>query len=241
LLALAVLAVAALYGSVGHGGASGYLAVMALAGLPKGEIATTSLVLNLIVASIGAWQYLRAGHRAWPGTLPFLIGSVPLALVGGTLKLSERTYFFALAVVLTVAGVRLLMPDRAGREAGKPPAIWLALTLGAAIGLLSGMVGVGGGIFLSPLLILAGWASAKETSSTSALFILANSVAGLAGRVASDQAHLSPQFLPLAAAALVGGFAGSWLGAHRLSNAGLRRVLGVVLLVATIKLVIDRR
>ncbi len=231
----AVLAVAALYASVGHGGASGYLAVMALAGVAAERAAPGALVLNLAVAGVGAVAFAHAGHLRASLLLPFALGSIPLALVGGAIRIPTRAYDLLLAAALVSAAARMALRTPEVETTSGPPPVALALPCGAAIGLLSGLVGVGGGIFLSPLLLLARWATAKETAAVSAAFIVLNSAAGLAGRGASGRLELAG-ILPLVVAALLGGTAGSLLGARKLRGTALRRVLAFVLLLASGKL-----
>ncbi|MBV9240395.1 MAG: sulfite exporter TauE/SafE family protein, partial [Acidobacteria bacterium] len=156
LIILAIFAVAVMYSSVGHGGASGYLAVMAFMGVMPEVTRPTALVLNLFVASIGTYQFWRAGYFSWRIFWPFAITSIPFAFVGGMIHLPTNVYKIVLGVVLALAAVRLAWKLSATGDI-KPPPIWAALLIGAAIGLLSGLVGVGGGIFLTPVLLLANW------------------------------------------------------------------------------------
>ena len=230
-----IAVVAALYSSVGHGGASGYIAVLGIAGLSKELLSSTALTMNLLVAGIALYAYAKQGHFRWKIVWPFLLTSIPAAFVGGRFKLEEATYFIVLAVVLLFAAARLLMPKKQPSEDTKPISLPLALGAGIAIGLLSGVVGVGGGIFLSPLLILLAWAGAKETAAASALFILVNSSAGILGRVSTDQfepVHL----LPLLGAGLIGGIIGATFGANKLRPVAVQRTLAVVLIIAAVKM-----
>lgn len=237
LLLVLVFVVAAAYSSVGHGGASGYLAVLSFFGLAPAAMAPGALVLNLLVAGVSFVAYWRAGHFALPLVWPFLLASVPCAFLGGLLGASPKMYGALLAGVLVVAAARLLLPARDARAESflRPPPLWAALPAGAGIGLVSGIVGVGGGIFLSPLLILCGWADAKRTAAASAAFIWINSAAGLYGHLARGTVDWSALSW-LVGAALGGAWAGSWVGAWRLSGVWLRRVLGAVLLLAALKL-----
>lgn len=235
-LALLVFAAAVLYSSVGHAGASGYLAAMALLGVAPAEMRPTALTLNILVAVIATVRFYTAGSFSWRVFLPFACASVPLAFVGGQLALPNPIYRQLVAVTLLVAAFRLLT------HAAPPPGETLrrlhpavGLALGAAIGLLSGLTGVGGGIYLTPLLLFTRWAETRQAAGVSAAFILVNSVAGLAGH--SVASRTLPHALPLlAAAAVAGGLAGSTLGSRRLGSPALRRLLGVVLVVAAIKL-----
>lgn len=231
------LVIAFLYSSVGHGGASGYLAVLSFFVIAPAEMSSTSLLLNIVVAGIAFVTYVRAGHFSFRLTVPFLLASIPLAFVGGLLKVSPGVYMILLAVALIIAAFRLILHiDSAGpREVPGPPPAAIALPAGGAIGLLSGIVGIGGGIFLSPLMLLMRWADPKRTSATSACFILVNSFAGIAARHLEGTFSVG-RFLPFAATAIIGGFLGSRFGALKFSNLMLRRLLAVVLLIAAVKL-----
>lgn len=231
-----VFAVAALYASVGHGGGSGYLAVLSLLGLPAARMAGTALVLNLFVAGIGLLAFLRAGHLVGRLTWPFLAGSVPAAVAGGWMPVSPRTYAVLLGGCLLVAAWRLVI--EAGRPSGRPrraPPLPFMIGIGAILGWMSGVVGVGGGIFLSPLLLLAKWASPQQTAASSACFIVVNSAAGLAGRALGGTLDVLPLW-PLVGAACLGGVVGARLGARHFSGRLLKRALAVALLVAAVKL-----
>lgn len=232
-----VFVVALAYSSVGHGGASGYLAALSFFGLAPAVMAPSALLLNLLVAGLAFLSYFRAGHFAFRLLWPFAAASVPFAFLGGMLRVSVRTYFVVLGCVLVFAGLRLLLARAQGAEESllKPPSLAMALPVGAGIGLLSGMVGVGGGIFLSPLILLLGWADAKRTAAASAAFIWINSLAGLYGHLSRTAVEWT-SLAWLVGAAFAGGVVGSHLGAWRLAGVWLRRILGVVLLLAAIKL-----
>ena len=246
-LLVAVAAIAALYSTVGHGGASGYLAVLALAGVSAQAASSSALMLNLIVAGIAFAAFGTAGHLSWRLSWPFLIGSAPFAFLGGSLKVSEGIYGALLAAALSAAALRLILEHasrplreivpQAGEpsEAARPPVFAVSGPVGAGIGLVSGIVGVGGGIFLSPLMILLRWATPKQASATTALFILVNSAAGLLGRWAQGSLDVGLAW-PLLAAGIFGAFVGSSLGSWTFSGRALRQVLGVVLAVAAAKI-----
>jgi len=235
LLALAFFAGAILYSSVGHAGASGYLAAMAFAGMAPATMRPTALVLNLLVASIAAVRFARAGYFSWRLLWPFALGSVPFAYVGGGITLPGDWYRALVGLVLWVAAIRLWLNLTVSRQERQPPVI-VAVLCGAGIGLLAGLTGTGGGIFLSPLLLFLRWAETRQTGGVAAAFILLNSLAGLAGNPAS-LSNL-PADLPLwAAAVVIGGLIGAEIGSRRIGTPAFRRVLGVVLLVAGGKLI----
>ena len=236
LIVLAVFLVAVLYSSVGHGGASGYLAVMAFLAVAPGVTRPTALVLNLFVASVGTFQFWRAGYFSWRLFWPFAIASVPMAFVGGMIHLPTDVYKVVLGAVLCVAAVRLAIKLKNDDEVKDPPIV-ACLLIGAIIGLLSGMVGVGGGIFLTPILLLMHWAETRVAAGVSVLFILVNSAAGLAGNY-KQVSVLPTEVWIWIAAAVVGGLIGSTLGAKKFDSMMLRRVLAVVLLFAGVKLII---
>jgi uncharacterized membrane protein YfcA len=238
LLGSCILFAALLYSSVGHGGASGYLAAMALFGLAPAVMRPTALVLNLVVAAIATVQFARAGHFSWRLFWPFAVGSVPLAFVGGTLTLPTHAYKQLLGIVLLVAAYRLFLSPKTGAAAvPRRMPIPLAILIGCAIGLLSGLTGVGGGIFLSPLLLVGRWAPPKPTAAVSAAFIWVNSASGLLGQLAS--VHSLPAVAAVwAVAAATGGAVGAGFGSRRLAGLTLRRLLAVVLVVAGLKMLL---
>lgn len=235
LLTFAFFAAAILYSSVGHAGASAYLAVMAFLGTPTPMMRPTALVLNLLVATIASIRFSRAGLFSWPLFWPFALGSIPLAFLGGGVVLPGHWYRTLVGLVLWTSAARLWLDLRIPGKTHLPPRI-VAVLCGAGIGLLAGLTGTGGGIFLSPLLLFMRWAETRETGGVAAAFILVNSAAGLAGHPAS-LAHVPPQLPLWATAAVVGGIIGSELGSRRLGTPTFRRVLGVVLIVAGAKLV----
>jgi hypothetical protein len=245
MLAGLILAAAMLYSSVGHAGASGYLAAMALFGLAPEVMKPTALVLNILVATIGTIRFARAGCFDWRLFWPFAITAIPLAFVGGATTLPGHWYRRIVGAVLLVAAINLLLKrDRprsaadssAQATAGHPP-IWLSLIVGGGLGLLAGLTGTGGGIFLSPLLVLTGWADPKRTAGVSVVFILVNSIAGLGGQL-STLPSLPREIWLWAPAAVVGGLIGSSLGAKRFGNPTIRRLLAVVLIIAAAKMIL---
>jgi uncharacterized membrane protein YfcA len=235
LLTAGVGLVAFLYATVGHAGASGYIAVMTLAGLAPAEIRPTALTLNILVASIGTWQFVRAGHFRWSLFWPFALTAAPMALLGGYVSLPTNVFKVLVGVVLLLSAWRLLARPSDDTATGTPsrPA---ALEVGAGLGLLSGLTGTGGGIFLTPLLLFARWARAKEAAAVSAAFILVNSSTGLIGTVVASKSF-PVVALPLGIAAVLGGGLGSYLGASRLPHTAIKRLLAVVLVIAGLKLV----
>ena len=237
ILALLFALTALLYSSVGHAGASGYLAAMALFDMTPAQMKPTALVLNALVAAIGTWNFWRGGWFRWRLFWPFAATSIPAALIGGAITLPDVYYRPLVGAVLVYSALRLLISARQEANGPQPPSIFVALAAGAVLGLLSGLTGVGGGIFLSPLIVLAGWGTVREASGVAAPFILVNSLAGLAGRGLT--AGALPAAIPLwLVAVLAGGALGSWLGSRRLPLLAIRRLLAVVLLLAGGKMLV---
>lgn len=241
ILSAAFFVVATLYTTVGHAGASGYLAMMALAGLAPEAMRPTALVLNIVVAAFTVYRFRRARFFSWHGLWPFLLGSVPFAAVGGIQSLSRGTYYVAMGVVLLLAATYLVwraLDSRFPMAEGvvrvrKLPAVFM----GCAIGFVSGLIGVGGGIFLSPILLMLNWAGPKTTAGISAPFILVNSTVALIAGSLTVQSL--PGELPLlVAAALAGAFLGTWLGLERFKQKGLLVTLAVVMSLAGAKLLL---
>ena len=239
LLALGMLIAAFGYASVGHGGASAYLAAMALARVAPEEMRPIALALNVIVSALATWKFHRAGHFRWRLFWPFAAVSIPFAYLGGAIALPDQTYRVLVGVVLVYAAWQLWRSGRAGeemRELSEPPLAW-AMLIGAAMGLLAGLTGVGGGIFLSPLLLMLGWSGTKQTSAISAPFILVNSIAGLGAGFALKSATLPPYIWILGAAVLAGGWLGAEYGSRRFANPVVRRMLAIVLALAGAKMI----
>jgi uncharacterized membrane protein YfcA len=240
LLLCGLMAVAAcLYSSVGHAGASAYLALMSLCGVDPAVMRPTALVLNVMVAAVGTRRFHVAGQVDWSLLSRLALGSVPAAFLGGWLSLPRGTYLLLLSILLGLSGVRLLVSmARDLQYQPQRPSGSEAFLTGASIGFVAGLVGIGGGVFLSPWLLFARWATTRCASGITAAFILVNSVAGLAGRV--TQARELPAELGLWVPAVVlGGWIGSWLGAQRLPELWVRRLLGAVVLTAALKLLRD--
>lgn len=232
----AIFVISVLYASVGHGGASGYLALLSLCGIAPNEMATSALCFNLLVSALAFRAFWKAGHFSSRLTEPFLIASVPCAFIGGFFHVSSSIYRLLLAATLLFAAFRLMIfipePKKAYRIYPKPS---VALPIGGAIGFVSGIVGVGGGIFLSPFLILNNWADPKRVAATSAAFIWFNSAAALLGRIAGGQWQIG-SLLPLVAAAGIGGVIGGRLGANHFSGLTLRRILAALLVATALKI-----
>jgi hypothetical protein len=234
LLAIAVLVIAFLYSSVGHAGASGYIAVMTLWSLTPPVIRPTALVLNILVASIAAFQFWRAGHFDWRLFWPFALLSVPAAFLGGYLHVPTQALKILLGLVLLFSAIRLAFRSKDPANV-KTPARPTALGAGAVLGFLSGLTGTGGGIFLTPLLLFAGWARIRQAAAVSALFILVNSIAGLIGYFAANRSVPSLGLF-LAIAAVGGGVLGSHLGSRRFPVRVISLILAAVLVIAGTKL-----
>jgi uncharacterized protein len=236
LLVTGVLVVALLYSSVGHAGASGYIAVMTLFGLAPEVIKPTALTLNILVASLASYQFWRAGHFSWRLFWPFALLAIPFAYAGGLVNLPVPAFELLIALILLLSAARLLITPPA-EESPRTPSITVAFAAGSGLGLLAGLTGTGGGIFLTPLIIFKRWAHTKTASAVSALFILCNSVAGLAGNLTATQ-QLPAIALPMAGAVLIGGAAGSYFGSRHLPTTTIKRLLAAVLAVAGMKLVL---
>lgn len=241
LLAILFFCAATLYSSVGHAGASGYLAVMSLVAVEPAIMKPTALVLNILVATIATLRYRAVAGDVIRQSWPFIAGSIPLALLGGAIHLPAEIYRPLVGSVLLIAGTRLIWTlDPHGREPrSADPSIPIApaVASGAGIGFLSGLTGVGGGVFLSPLLIFTGWVDARSSAAIAALFIMVNSVAGLVGNVTSVQSL--PGQLPIwLAAAFVGGLLGTEIGSRQAGSATLQRLLALILIVAGLRFLI---
>jgi len=236
LLAFCMFAGAALYTSVGHAGASAYIALMALFGITPAVMRPTALALNILVASFTSYRYLLAGLFRWRTLWPFLLGALPFAMVGGAVQLPGQFYRPLVGVILIIAGVRFVSPKEltTNQEPLDPP-IMAGIVFGALIGLLSGLTGTGGGIFLSPILLFAGWSDTRKASGVAAVFILCNSIAGLLGNVAIVKSL--PADLPVyAVAVLAGAILGTTFGI-KFAVPMILKALGAVLIIAGCKLI----
>ena len=228
---------AALYASVGHGGASSYLAVMGLFGFAPTVMKPTALALNILVAGVATLKFYRAGLFKWQLFWPFAIASIPAAFVGGAIMLPTRSYKIVVGVVLLYAAVWMFRSSlRAVTTTTRPVPLWAAIAFGLLIGFLSGLTGVGGGIFLSPLLLYMCWAETRSTSAIAAPFILVNSIAGLLGHL-SSVSQLPPSIAVWALGAVLGGWIGASYGSKKAPAPVLRQLLSLVLIVAGAKLI----
>ena len=227
--------VAFLYAGVGHGGASGYLALMALYAFPMEMMKPTALLLNLFVSLTAFIQFHRGRHFDAKTFRSFALASVPMAFLGGWMQVDAGLYRSILGLLLLVPVARFLLLDDRLFRTERPPDRYISLLIGGAVGFLSGLIGIGGGILLSPILIMLGWANQKQAAAVSAAFIFVNSVSGLGGQLAQGAGFNGGMLLPVAVA-FAGGLAGAWLGAHRFKGRTIRRMLGIVLLVAALKL-----
>jgi uncharacterized membrane protein YfcA len=233
--------VAFLYAAVGHAGASGYIAVLALAGLPAESIKPLALILNTAVAAQGSWQFWRAGHLRWRLFWPVLLAGLPTAFLGGWLDLPTLWFQRLVALVLLASALRFLRQPR-DPEGLSRPSLGILLLCGAGLGLLAGLTGTGGGVFLTPLLLGCGWASTRQAAAVSSLFILGNSLSGLTGLLLARRVPgsllpaLPAQFGWMLLVVLLAGAAGSRLGSRHWPVAWIRRCLALVLLLAACKL-----
>ena len=235
LLLVLLLVIAFLYASVGHGGASGYLALMSLFAFPVSFMKPTALVLNIVVSAISFYFYYREKKFDWKLFYPFAITSIPFSFLGGMITIETHSYKIILGTVLIVAVARLLGFFGKGNPSLKSVYLPLALVIGAGIGFLSGLLGIGGGIILSPVLLLLGWATIKQTAAVSALFIFVNSIAGFFG-FAAKGGTLPVSSISLLAVVILGGILGGYYGSKKMNSITLRNVLAVVLGIAIFKL-----
>src|SRR5256714_8439238 len=237
-LFLAIGVIAFLYSSVGHAGASGYIAAMTLFGLSTATIRPTALVLNILVALIGSFQFWRAGHFSWKLFWPFALLSIPAAYLGGYLQPSASVLKILIGVMLLLSAARLLV-RRSDPPQTSPPSQPVAISVGAALGFLAGLTGTGGGIFLTPVLLFCPWAHIRQAAAVSALFIWFNSIAGLLGDFPKVRTIPSLGFI-LAAAAIIGGIIGSHLGSRRFAVRLISLCLATVLIISGLKLIFTR-
>ncbi len=228
---------AMLYSCVGHAGASGYTAILLLWGLAPESFRPAVLIMNICVASITSYRFIRAGFFDWNFLWPLAITSIPFAFWGGAIKVSSQLLFLLIGIVLIASAFRLLVDLKEKEGESKRPLKWMLLLVGGGLGLLAGLSGTGGGIFLTPVLIIAGWRKAKEAAAISAAFILVNSISGLAGNILMTGFNVSSITWPWLVAALLGGVVGSEIGSRRLTPWWLKKVMAAVLLIAAYHLI----
>jgi uncharacterized membrane protein YfcA len=232
-----LFAVAFLYASVGHGGASGYLALMALFGMAPSFMKPTALLLNLFVSLSAFILFYRGGHFKWKLFLPFALASIPMSFVGGIIALDADVYKKLLGLLLLIPVARMFFFPNAVETELKKENVGLSIIIGGSIGFLSGLIGIGGGIILSPILLMMRWTNQKQTAAISALFIFVNSLSGLAGQL-SNGLELQSGMMSYVAVAFCGGTIGGWLGAGKFNQQILKYLLAIVLLVASLKLLL---
>ncbi len=238
LVAFCLMIVGFLYSSVGHGGASGYIAVLTLFSIPMMEYKPVVLLLNIIIASLALVQYWRAGHFSWKLCWPFVMTSIPAAYLGSSVAVHSRVYNILLGVALIVPVLKFAgwLPGSKDNEEVRPVNLPGALIIGAFIGFLSGLLNIGGGIFLSPVVLLLGWARMKQAAAVSAAFIVVNSLSGFLA-IKNLSLEFSPREITWMAGAIIGGIAGSYLGSHKFGNCAVSSVLALVLAIASVKLI----
>lgn len=234
-----IMLIAFLYASVGHGGASGYLALMVIFGFAHEVMKPSALLLNIIVSGIAFIQYYKSGFFRGKIFIPFILLSVPMSFIGAAIQLEAAWYKTILAICLVIAAFRLIgFFDKKENDTIVEMPIYIAILIGGIIGLISGMIGIGGGILLSPVLIFFHWAKMKETATISALFIFVNSISGLSGAIYNG-AEFTPAIYSYIVAAVMGGSLGAYYGSKKFNNIVLKYLLSAVLLFACTKLFIS--
>ncbi|MGA0107676.1 MAG: sulfite exporter TauE/SafE family protein [Candidatus Nanopelagicales bacterium] len=236
ILSVAFFFAALLYSSVGHAGASAYLAAMGIVGISAQTMRPTALAMNILVSTLVIYRFNKANLVNWKKILPFIAGSIPAAFIGGSLTLNTAAYSTIVGIVLLFVAAGLFFNANVVEKQRFKLSLPVAVLAGSSLGLLSGLTGTGGGIFLTPLLIFAGWASAKQAAGLSAVFIFANSTSGLLGNLTSFQ-YLPPQLPIWLTVVVLGALLGSYFGANRLPNPALKRALALVLIIASFKLI----
>lgn len=234
---LLLFIIAFLYSSVGHGGASGYLALMAIFSFDPNFMKPTALLLNLFVSLVSFILFFREGHFKWKLFLPFALASIPFSFLGGMISLDGDIYKKVLGLILLIPVIKFFVYPNTNDSELKKNTIGLTIIIGASIGFLSGLIGIGGGILLSPILLMLHWSNQKQTAAISALFIFVNSASGLAGQL-SKGIKFETDMLTFVAVAFIGGILGAWLGAKKFNQSVLKYILATALLVASIKLLL---
>jgi uncharacterized membrane protein YfcA len=231
-----LFAVAFLYAAVGHGGASGYLALMAIFSITPEVMKPTALLLNLFVSLISFIQYYRGKHFNWKIFLPLALASVPMAFIGGMLTLDGSIYKKILGFLLLIPIIRFLFFPNQPEQAQRKPVLGFSVMIGSSIGFVSGLIGIGGGIILSPVLLLLRWTNQKQTAAISALFIFVNSLSGLTGQLVKG-VKFSPDMYLYVLVAFSGGLLGAYFGALRFRHSAIQYLLALVLIMAAYKLI----
>ncbi len=234
LLALLFGGVAFLYSSVGLAGGSSYIALLTIFGMDYVLIPTVSLSMNIVVSSLGGWNFFKGKHARWWLIIPFLVSSIPFAWLGGTIHLPAKTFHILLCIFLALVAVRIycFSTFKAMASPGKTAGLFISLVVGAVLGFISGALGLGGGIYLIPLIVLLGLGHQKEAAACGVFFIWVNSVAGLAARLGSRPWPPLMEMVPLLICVGIGGYAGSFLGANHFSAKVMQRLLGLIIIVA---------
>ncbi len=230
-----LLLVSFLYATVGHGGASGYLALMVFFSYTPESMKSTALVLNICVSFISFMHYYKNGHFKWSFFWPFIVLSIPAAYIGGLMKVDDSTYKKILGILLLFPIYKLIVTSKNPNQTTKSIHLTSAILIGGCIGYLSGLIGIGGGIILSPVILLLHWANFKETAASSALFIFVNSIAGMIGLYTKGFV-LQPEIGIMLVTVVIGGMLGAYMGAKKFDSVWLRRILALVLVLASIKL-----
>lgn len=236
LLLFLLAIVAFLYSSVGHGGASGYLAVMAMVGVAPIMMKQSALVMNLAVSLFSFIGFYKAGYFRLKLFVPFVIASIPMAFLGGTMTLPDSIYKKILAVCVFISIIRLLYQFEENKEPNREIPLWAGLLSGGTIGILSGLLGIGGGIILSPLMLIMRWSKLKETAAVSALFIFVNSLSGLYGQIQKGGFNLTSDLQAAVIATVIGGLLGSYFGSQKFNSKTLKYLLALGLTIAGLKL-----
>jgi len=237
MLTLGFFLVALIYATVGFGGGSSYLALLALAKVPYQHIPQISLICNLLVVTGGCWHYFTKGHFRKTLVLPLIAGSIPLAFIGGLYPITQQVFFILLITSLLLAGARLLFTNQQNFQTVETPKSWILFFVGAVLGLLSGLVGLGGGIFLAPIMLNLRWAKPKEVAAVASAFIFLNSSAGLAGQILKVNSVQVLNYWPLFVVVIIGGQIGSYLGAHsKFPQAWIQRLTALLIILIAARL-----